>query len=148
MNSKTFYGEKSGIALMSKHTLRPLRDLVVIEYEDPDEMTKGGIVIPQKHREKSLYARVLAVGPGKWMEINRKAFAYAHTGPLTKQAQLMKGGIDKICDMYGIVHNWLCVPCVLKPGDRVAVGHANFPYKFADGTVYVVQEDWILGKVD
>lgn len=142
-----FYGEKAGIELMSKYSLRPLRDLIVIEYEDEEEKTKGGIVIPEKYREKSFFAMVLAVGPGGWIEINRRRFAAAKCGPLTKNAQLMKGGIDKICDAHGVVGNWLRVPCVLNPGDRIAVPNFNFPYKFADGTVYIVQESAILGKV-
>lgn len=44
--------------------LRPLQDRVLIERID-EEVTKGGIVIPDNAKEKPSRGKVVAVGPGK-----------------------------------------------------------------------------------
>lgn len=45
--------------------LRPVQDRVLIEVDEPEEMSPGGIVIPDKAKEKlPQRATVLAVGPG------------------------------------------------------------------------------------
>ena len=45
--------------------LRPLGDRVVIKRVAQEEMTKGGIIIPDSAKEKPVEAEVIAVGPGK-----------------------------------------------------------------------------------
>ena len=45
--------------------LRPLEDKVILEMIEPEEITKGGIVLPSKAQEKSQMAKVVSVGPGK-----------------------------------------------------------------------------------
>lgn len=45
--------------------LRPLSDRVVVRRVEPEKKTAGGIIIPGTAAEKSVEARVLAVGPGK-----------------------------------------------------------------------------------
>ncbi len=45
--------------------LRPLADRVVVQRDDADETTSGGIVLPDSAKEKVNRARVIAVGPGK-----------------------------------------------------------------------------------
>ncbi len=47
-----------------KQSLRPLADLVLIETSDADETTDSGIYLPEAAREKPMYGKVLAVGPG------------------------------------------------------------------------------------
>ena len=47
---------------------RPLDDRVLIEPLDAEEMTSGGIVLPDSAREKQTRGRVLATGPGKLMD--------------------------------------------------------------------------------
>lgn len=44
--------------------LKPLQDRVLIERTE-EEVTKGGIVIPDNAKEKPSRGKVLAVGPGK-----------------------------------------------------------------------------------
>ena len=44
--------------------MRPLHDKVLIKRLKPEDTTKGGIVIPDSAKEKTGYARVIAVGPG------------------------------------------------------------------------------------
>ncbi len=45
--------------------LRPLADRVVVQRDDAEETTSGGIVLPDSAKEKVNRARVIAVGPGK-----------------------------------------------------------------------------------
>jgi chaperonin GroES len=48
--------------------LRPLDDRVVVEPFEPEERTAGGIVLPDTAREKPQQGKVIAVGPGKFLE--------------------------------------------------------------------------------
>lgn len=45
--------------------LRPLNDRVIVKRVDSDNVTKGGLVIPDTVAEKPNMGVVLAVGPGK-----------------------------------------------------------------------------------
>jgi chaperonin GroES len=48
--------------------LQPLGDRVVIRPTKKEEMTKGGIVLPDTAKEKPQEGEVVAVGPGKLSE--------------------------------------------------------------------------------
>lgn len=48
--------------------LQPLDDRVVVEIEEAETKTQGGIVIPDTAKEKPQRGKVIAVGPGKLME--------------------------------------------------------------------------------
>ena len=48
--------------------IRPLDDRVVIEPFEAEEITRGGIVLPDTAREKPVQGKVIATGPGKLME--------------------------------------------------------------------------------
>jgi len=48
--------------------LTPLHDRVVIKPSEPDEVTKGGILIPDTAKEKPLQGVIVAVGKGKITE--------------------------------------------------------------------------------
>lgn len=50
---------------MGDKVIRPLFDRVLIKREEPKEMLKGGIVIPDTAKEKPLEGIVEAVGQGK-----------------------------------------------------------------------------------
>lgn len=52
----------------SKHntiTLNPINDRVVVRRLDAEEVTPGGIIIPDTAKEKPQQGEVIAVGPGK-----------------------------------------------------------------------------------
>ena len=53
---------------MAKIKIRPLDDRIVVEPIDAEEMTAGGIVLPDSAQEKPQRGTVLAVGPGKLMD--------------------------------------------------------------------------------
>ena len=49
-------------------TLRPLDDRVVVEPVEAEEVTSGGIVLPDSAQEKPQRGTVVAVGPGKLLD--------------------------------------------------------------------------------
>lgn len=51
---------------------KPLRDTVIVQRQDAEEMSKGGIAIPEGAREKPLAATVVAVGTGNGYEGERR----------------------------------------------------------------------------
>ena len=53
---------------MKEINLRPLDDRVVVEPVEAEEMTAGGIVLPDTAKEKPQRGTVLAVGPGKLLD--------------------------------------------------------------------------------
>jgi chaperonin GroES len=52
--------------------LRPLEDRVVVEPLEAEEVTAGGIVLPDVAKEKPQRGRVLAVGPGKLLDNGKR----------------------------------------------------------------------------
>lgn len=57
---------------MKELKLRPLEDRVVVEPVDAEQMTAGGIVLPDSAQEKPQRGTVLAVGPGKLLDDGRR----------------------------------------------------------------------------
>ncbi len=55
------------------YNLRPLDDRVVIEPLAAEEMTAGGIVLPDSAKEKPQRGIVVAVGPGKILDNGERA---------------------------------------------------------------------------
>ena len=47
---------------------RPLHDRVMVKRESEDDLTKGGIIIPDTAKEKPIQAKVVAVGSGQKAE--------------------------------------------------------------------------------
>lgn len=45
--------------------LTPLHDRVIVKAAQPEEVTKGGIILPDTAKEKPQQGEVVAVGPGK-----------------------------------------------------------------------------------
>jgi chaperonin GroES len=45
--------------------LTPLHDRVLVRPAQPEEVTKGGIILPDTAKEKPMQGEVIAVGPGK-----------------------------------------------------------------------------------
>ena len=48
--------------------LRPLHDRILVTRLEPEEIAKGGIIIPDSAKEKPQEAKVKAVGNGKLLE--------------------------------------------------------------------------------
>jgi chaperonin GroES len=45
--------------------LKPLADRVVVKPSQAEEMTKGGIIVPDTAKEKPVWGEVIATGPGR-----------------------------------------------------------------------------------
>ncbi len=61
--------------------ITPLNDHVVVKPLKPEEVTKGGIVLPDTAREeKPEQGEVIAVGPGKLLENGQRAPMSVHVG--------------------------------------------------------------------
>jgi chaperonin GroES len=52
--------------------LRPLDDRVVIEPMEAEEMTAGGIMLPDAAQEKPQRGHVVAVGPGRLLDSGKR----------------------------------------------------------------------------
>ncbi len=48
--------------------LQPLADRVIIKPIDKEEVTKGGIILPDTAKEKPQEGKIIAVGPGRLTE--------------------------------------------------------------------------------
>lgn len=48
--------------------IRPLKDRVVVKPLEGEEKTAGGIYLPDTAKEKPIQGKVVAVGPGKFLE--------------------------------------------------------------------------------
>jgi chaperonin GroES len=53
---------------MSKVLLRPLDDRVVVEPQEAEERTSGGIVLPDTAKERPQSGAIVSVGPGKLLD--------------------------------------------------------------------------------
>ena len=45
--------------------LRPLHDRILVKRLEEEQVTKGGIIIPDSAKEKPMKGEVIAVGPGR-----------------------------------------------------------------------------------
>ncbi|MBM2815317.1 MAG: molecular chaperone GroES [Ignavibacteria bacterium] len=48
--------------------LQPLHDRIVVKATEPEEISRGGIIIPDTAKEKPMQGKVVAVGKGKVAE--------------------------------------------------------------------------------
>ena len=58
----------------------PLGDRVLVKRLEPQQKTKGGIVLPDSAQEKPKEAEVIAVGPGKVNEKGERIPVYVKVG--------------------------------------------------------------------
>ena len=54
-------------------TIKPLDDRVVIHVLDAEEVTAGGIVLPESAKEKPQRGRITATGKGRTLKIGKHA---------------------------------------------------------------------------
>jgi len=48
--------------------IRPLQDRIIVNRQEEEEKSKGGIIIPDSAKEKPIEGNVVAVGSGKILE--------------------------------------------------------------------------------
>ena len=66
--------------MVKEISLRPLDDRVVVEPREAEEMTAGGIVLPDSAKEKPQRGTVIAVGPGKLLDNGERGKLSVATG--------------------------------------------------------------------
>lgn len=59
-------------ATATKMKIKPLDDRLVVMPDDPEEITGGGIVLPDSAREKPQRGKVTATGPGKLLDSGKR----------------------------------------------------------------------------
>jgi chaperonin GroES len=52
--------------------LKPLGDRVVVKPSEPEEVTKGGIILPDTAKEKPVEGEIIAVGAGRISDDGKK----------------------------------------------------------------------------
>jgi chaperonin GroES len=65
---KSRRGPESGARRKAFMKIRPLQDRILVKRIDEEEITKGGIIIPDSAKEKPSEGKVMAVGNGKVRE--------------------------------------------------------------------------------
>jgi chaperonin GroES len=53
--------------------LEPLEDRIVVEPMEAEQVTRGGIVLPDSAKEKPQKGKVIAVGPGRVLDNGKRA---------------------------------------------------------------------------
>jgi chaperonin GroES len=53
--------------------LKPLADRIIVKATTAEEVTKGGIVLPDSAKEKPQEGSVIAVGPGRLLDSGKMA---------------------------------------------------------------------------
>ena len=72
--------------------LQPLADRVIVKPIEKEEVTKGGIVLPDTAKEKPQEGKVLAVGPGRLSEDGKRIAMDVKVGDVVIYAKY--GGIE------------------------------------------------------
>ena len=49
---------------MKDLAVKPLADRIIVQPDPPEELTEGGLLIPEKAREKPLRGTIVAIGTG------------------------------------------------------------------------------------
>ncbi len=72
--------------------LKPLADRLVVKPSEKEEVTKGGIVLPDTVKEKPQEGKILAVGPGRMSEDGKRIAMDVKVGDIVVYAKY--GGTD------------------------------------------------------
>ena len=67
--------------------IEPLDDRIVVEQMEAEEVTKGGIVLPDTAKEKPQEGKVIAVGPGRMLDTGERAKPAVKPGDLVVYAK-------------------------------------------------------------
>ena len=65
---------------MAKPKIKPLNDKILVKRTEAEEVTKGGIVLPDSAKEKPKEGTVLALGDGKLLDDGQRALFQVKVG--------------------------------------------------------------------
>jgi chaperonin GroES len=63
-------------------SIRPLGDRILVQRVEAEEMTAGGIILPETAKEKPKEGRVIAIGEGRTLDNGEKSTFCVKTGDL------------------------------------------------------------------
>ena len=63
-------------------SIRPLGDRILVQRVEAEEMTAGGIILPETAKEKPKEGRVIAIGEGRTLDNGEKSTFSVKTGDL------------------------------------------------------------------
>jgi chaperonin GroES len=84
--------------------VKPLDDRVVVKPVDAEEMTAGGIVLPDTAKEKPQKGTVVAVGPGKLLDSGKRAEVAVKKGDVVLYGKYSGSDFKLEGDEYKILH--------------------------------------------
>jgi len=65
---------------MAKVNIKPLDDRVLVKQSEAEEVTAGGIVLPDSAKEKPQRGKVIAVGTGKLLDSGKRGTLSVQVG--------------------------------------------------------------------
>ena len=83
--------------------LRPLGDRIVVKPGKEEEVTRGGIVLPDSAKKRPREGEVLAVGPGKLLENGERAPVEVSVGDIVIYSEYGGTNIEIGEDEYVIL---------------------------------------------
>lgn len=90
-------------ATASKVTIKPLDDRLVILPDDPEEVTAGGIVLPDSARQKPQRGKVLATGPGKLLDSGQRGQMSVKKGDIVFYGKYSGTEVEVGAETYVII---------------------------------------------
>ncbi len=90
--------------------LKPLADRLVVKPIEKDEVTKGGILLPDTAKEKPQEGKIIAVGPGRLSEDGKRIAMDVKVGDIVLYAKY--GGTEIKIDDEDVI--------ILREGDILA----------------------------
>jgi len=83
--------------------IRPLDDRIVIEQSTAEEVTRGGIVLPDTAKEKPQRGKVIATGPGKLLDSGERGAMDVKVGDEVFYAKYSGSNVEINGDEYVIL---------------------------------------------
>jgi chaperonin GroES len=74
--------------------IEPLEDRIVVEPIEAEQVTKGGIVLPDTAKEKPVKGKVISVGPGRVLDNGKRAAPAVKKGDVVVYAKYGGTEID------------------------------------------------------
>jgi chaperonin GroES len=90
-------------ATKTKLKFRPLDDRVLVEVGESEEITAGGIVLPDTAREKPQRGKVVAVGPGKLLDSGQRGDLEVKVGDEVYYGKYSGTDVEMSGDKYVIL---------------------------------------------
>jgi len=127
--------------------VRPTYDRVVVEKASDEEVSKGGIIIPDVARNPTQMGKVLAVGPGRNIDApgGYRLNLFDPDGKEIPFRARPAGALGQVVGYVEVERPQMQV----KVGDTVLWGkHAGSEVKVGEQIVYILREDEILAVID